>query len=115
MNGLRNRLPAAVVAGCLLAVPVPPAAVAQTDLNAVNCLDEAAGTVQRTLARDCDGKIVSEAEAANAQQKRRDYIQGVLSRSPDPLIEGLSLAGLGSGFFVAADGSVVTSHHGIAG
>jgi S1-C subfamily serine protease len=111
MNVSFNRLLTAIMAGCLLAMPNSGAAVAQSDLEPVNCLDEVAGTVQRTLARDCAGRILSEAEAATAQQKRRDYIQGVLSRSPDPQIEGLSLAGLGSGFFVAADGSVVTSHH----
>src|SRR3546814_4688137 len=35
----------------------------------------------------------------------------VLSKVPDSSMEGKSLSRLGSGFFVAEDGSVLTSHH----
>lgn len=99
---------------CLLIVG-GDVALAQNGHATVNCLDEAAGTVQKTLAADCRGKSVSDEEADTLRQKRRAYIQGVLERPTNAGVKGLRLAGLGSGFFIAADGSVVTSHHVIDG
>ena len=95
-----------VALAALLAAP----ALAQTAHEAVNCLDESRGTIHKTLAADCAGRLVSDEEAASFREQRRDYIRKVLSQAPFPEIAGKSLAGLGSGFFIAADGSVVTSH-----
>lgn len=88
-----------------------PAATAEDGHATVNCFDESLGTVHRTLASDCRGRPVSGDEAASIRQQRRDYIQKVLAKPPHPDVAGMQLAGLGSGFFVAPDGSVVTSHH----
>lgn len=111
-SALLNSLWTGVLACVVIAAG--DAALAQNGHATVNCLDEAAGTVQTTLAGDCRGKAVSDEEAAILRQKRQAYIQGVLARPTNAGVQGLRLAGLGSGFFIAADGSVVTSHHVIA-
>ena len=90
---------------------LPAPAAAQAGHAAVNCLDENHGTVHETLAGDCRGRIVSDEEAAPFRQDRRDYIRKALSNSPFPEMAGKRLVGLGSGFFIAEDGSVATSHH----
>lgn len=77
----------------------------------VQCYNEALGTVQATLASDCKDRVVGEEEAAAIRKKRRAYIQKVLSGPPGSPVQGKQLAGTGSGFFVAEDGSVVTSRH----
>jgi hypothetical protein len=90
------------------------AALAQAGHEVVNCFDAALGTVQKTLAGDCSGEVITDDEAAAVRQERRDYIQKILSKAPHPDVRGKQLASLGSGFFVAGDGSVVTSHHVVA-
>jgi len=97
------------VAARVATLPAP--AAAQAALDAVNCLDERHGTLHTTLADDCGGRIVSDEEAAAFRQQRRDYIRKVLSSAPFPEMEGKSLVGLGSGFFIAQDGTVATSYH----
>ncbi len=96
-------------AGFLMALAVTTPTPASAS-DAVQCYNEALGTVQETLASDCAGRIVTRDEAATLRKERRDYIQKVLTGPPGG-IQGKQLAGLGSGFFVAADGSVITSHH----
>ncbi|HEY9548631.1 MAG TPA: serine protease [Kiloniellaceae bacterium] len=89
----------------------PAPATAGDGHTVVHCLDDNLGTVRKTLATDCKGRAVTEEEAAAVKNQRRDYIQKVLSKVPDSSMEGKSLSRLGSGFFVAEDGSVLTSHH----
>jgi S1-C subfamily serine protease len=81
----------------------------------VNCHDKTRGTVQETLSGDCHGSVVSNEVAAAIKAERRAYIQGVLSKPGGSKVQGKRLAGSGSGFFVAADGSVITNHHVIDG
>lgn len=85
-------------------------AAAPAGAAAVQCYNESLGTVQETLADDCKGRIVSAEEAERLRKKRRNYIRKALT-SPSSKVPGKRLTGLGSGFFVAADGSVVTSRH----
>lgn len=103
-------LAAATLAALMLGI-INTAASAQDASARVNCYNETLGTVQTTLASACDGRSVTDSEAAAIRAARRDYIQRVLAKAPNRKIEGRRLAGLGSGFFVAADGSVVTSNH----
>lgn len=77
----------------------------------VHCFDDNLGTVRKTLAADCAGRAITEEEAAAVKNQRRDYIQKVLSKVPHSSMEGKRLTRLGSGFFVADNGSVLTSHH----
>lgn len=90
----------------LVQAPMPTAAE-----SAVQCYHAARGIVQQTLASDCKGEVVSEERAEALRKQRREYIQKVLSKPAKSQVPGKRLAGLGSGFFVARDGSVVTSHH----
>ena len=80
----------------------------------MNCHDEASDTVQTKLSGDCKGKVVSDAEAAVIKERRKAYIKRALNKKPAPATVGKRLQGAGSGFFVAADGSLVTNHHVIA-
>jgi len=86
-------------------------ATAQNGHQSVNCANDQVGTVQRTLAEDCVGRVVTDEEAAEIRQQRRDYVRNALSRSELPGVAGKRLSGLGSGFFVANDGAAVTSNH----
>lgn len=76
--------------------------------DAVNCYNETLETIRKTRPADCRGKVVGDAEAEAIKQKRREYIKGVLSTPAAIDLEGKHLAGSGSGFFVAADGSLIT-------
>lgn len=77
----------------------------------VNCFDPALGTVQETLAGDCEGAVVSDDAAARIKRERREKVRRMLEEPSEPRIEGRSLAGIGSGFFVAANGSLLTNNH----
>ncbi len=77
----------------------------------VNCFDPALGTVQETLAGDCEGAVVSDDEAARIKRERREKVRRMLEEPSEPRVEGRRLAGIGSGFFVAANGSLLTNNH----
>lgn len=77
----------------------------------VNCHDEALGTVQKTLARDCNGRIVGDTEAEAIREKRRERIRRALAKPSRPQFQGHRLKSVGSGFFVATDGALLTNHH----
>ena len=99
----------------LLWVLVPAPVLAQGGYEIVHCLDEHLGNVQKTLASDCEGRAIAADEAAARRDQRRDYIQKVLSKAPDPRLQDKTLTRVGSGFFIADDGSVLTSHHIVEG
>ncbi|MEQ9609348.1 MAG: serine protease [Kiloniellaceae bacterium] len=104
-------LATAVTSAVLLLAAGGPEAAAQPPTAPVNCAVDRLGTVQQTTAADCHGRIVSDEEAEDFREQRRTYIQRVLSRKTEIPIAGKRLTGIGSGFFVAADGSVVTNGH----
>jgi serine protease Do len=100
-----------LAAAVLLGAVAPSPAIAQNGHVVVNCLDPDLGTVQKTLASDCKGQAITEDEAEAARSERRSYVQKALSKVPDSSLTGMHLASIGSGFFIAEDGSVLTSHH----
>lgn len=102
----------AALAACCL--PLLPAAAAEPGA-AVQCYNEALGTVQETLAHDCQGEIIGQEEAKALRKQRRKYIQNILSSPSASKVPGKRLVGSGSGFFVSANGTVVTNHHVIDG
>lgn len=108
-------LPAAGILAVALFGVMSPSATAQTGHTLVNCFEESLGTVHKTLVGDCKGRVVTDEEAAAIHKQRRDYIQKVLSKPIDSKLQDKRLVGLGSGFFVAADGSIITSHHVVDG
>lgn len=95
----------------LVMTTFPRSAAAAEGPLVVNCHDERLGTVQQTLSGDCKGRVVSNSEAEAIREQRRERIRRTLEKPKRPQIQGRRLAGVGSGFFVSADGSVVTNHH----
>lgn len=84
-----------------------PAASAQNKV--VHCYEPDRAVVQTRMVDDCQGKIVTEAEAKRLKAKlRRDRIKRAMQpksrRHQGP-------RGHGTGFFVTDDGMVVTNHH----
>ncbi len=77
----------------------------------VNCFDETSDIVETTLIGNCDGTIVTDEKAEEIRNHRRDYIRRVLSRPAGFAVAGKRLASIGSGFFVADDGSLLTNNH----
>ena len=61
---------------------------------------------------ECESAMADD-DAANAEQRRKRYIKCVLSKSADKSstmdLRGKQLARVGSGFFVATDGTLVTN------
>lgn len=100
-----------ILVAMLLGSAAPSLAAAQGGHVLVHCLDADLGTVQETLASDCKGRAITEDEAKVFRSQRRSYIQKVLSKVPDSTLEGKHLTSIGSGFFIAEDGSVLTSQH----
>src|SRR3546814_8200646 len=70
---------------------------------------------KRIPAKDCKGRAISAAEAAEVRKRRQEYIHKVLAKAPHSDVEGKRLERVGFGFFVAEDGSVLTSHHVVDG
>lgn len=87
--------------------------VAQTGDGLVWCHDVDRSLVTRKPAWRCIGKVITEAEAKKIQLERVRRIRGLIKK-PKPLFEGLNLRGTGSGFFVNANGAILTNWHVIA-
>ena len=73
----------------------------------VLCHDPERDSVSRLRSYDCDGRIVSEEEAAAIEKRRRDYVRRAVNSAkqksrPD---------GIGTGFFVSGNGDVLTNRH----
>lgn len=112
MNAENAGLWAAVL---LVAVLSAGTAEAAGSTDVVNCYDETWGTVQETLASDCKGRVVDDAEADAIRRKRSDYIRQVLNKPSGSKVQGRRLVSVGSGFFIAKDGTLVTNHHVVDG
>lgn len=90
----------------LLALAASFPAAAQTVL----CHDPARDLVVRTLPYDCKGVVVDEAEAARVRERRAARVRQAIKPQP-PAYEDTRLGGSGTGFFVSADGALLTNHH----
>ncbi len=80
----------------------------------VNCYDSKRDQVQVTLKSDCKGDAISDAEAAAVKQRRIDRIRKKLNNQAKPLAPGKRLISIGTGFFVAPGGMILTNNHVIA-
>ncbi len=96
-----------VISLVFLAFAAAPAA-AQTET--VFCHDVARDMVVRTTAYDCKGVVVDEAEAARIRERRAARVRRAIKEEP-PAYEDTRIGGSGTGFFVAADGTLLTNHH----
>jgi serine protease Do len=104
-----------LIAVLILAVPAlaPRAAFAQAGAM-VWCHDPARSLVRQTAPGDCDGQVVDAAEAARIKAERIDRIRRRM-QGKAPAVRGARRRGSGTGFFVTADGHVVTNNHVIDG
>ena len=115
MKTMPAKFPRSAALAALLLVSAASAAAAQGGAALVNCADDNLGTVHATPPALCEGRVVSDEEAETLREQRRDYIRKVLARTKEDPVLGKHLAGLGSGFFVSNDGSVITSRHVVEG
>lgn len=79
--------------------------------NVVYCYNEALDLVQNTAPSQCNGRIIDAKEAEEVKRRRLDRMRGAVSRPAPEVAPGKKLTGTGSGFFVAADGRLVTNNH----
>lgn len=107
MARLTMRLIIAVAFAAVLAA----AADVRADPLIVNCFEAARNIVQKTRRGDCRGTIVSESEAEEIRASRRDYLRRAYEERPASYGEGNRLKGIGTGFFVSKDGTLVTNGH----
>ena len=77
----------------------------------VNCYDAKHELVSRTMAGRCDGVVVSDQEAADIRTRRVGRMQQVIQNAKAPLVPDRRLASLGTGFFVSAEGHLLTNNH----
>ena len=89
------------------AVQVQPA----TASALVNCHDEARGMVSRVRADNCQGRQVSDAQAAAIRDRRRSYVKESFDANLNPTVPGKRLASIGAGFFVDTAGALLTNAH----
>lgn len=81
--------------------------------SVVYCHDVARQTVSRMLAHKCEGEVVNEARAAEIKAARIQRMQRALKGGPPPLVPDRELVSVGTGFFVAADGKLLTNKHNV--
>lgn len=83
--------------------------------NVVYCYNEALDLVQNTAPAQCTGRIISFEEAEAVKRRRVDRMRGAVNRPAQQIAPGKKLTGTGSGFFVTANGRLVTNNHVIDG
>ncbi len=101
------------IAAPLIAVLASSGASADGDRIAW-CLDVARDLVTRRAPDACAGRIVDDAEAAGVRARRLQRIRRGLDGHRQA-VPGRRMGASGTGFFVAADGTLVTSAHVVAG
>jgi len=94
----------------ILAAPLCLAALSNTAAGAVvQCYDKARGIIQPRLEEQCRGQILDDAEAARIKARlRRDRIKRAMRPKSE---REIGPRRHGTGFFVSADGKVVTNNH----
>jgi S1-C subfamily serine protease len=102
-----------VFAAILAALAAPTAAQTTTESSGpvVECFDKARGTVNRMLATDCQGKVVSEDEAKTIREQRTQAIQRSMQGRSQPVFTDKRMVSVGTGFFVSDGGRIMTNRH----
>jgi serine protease Do len=77
----------------------------------VQCYDQARGTVNRILAADCEGTVISDAEAKTVREQRVHAIQRAIQGRNQPIFTNKRMVSIGTGFFVSDGGRIVTNRH----
>jgi serine protease Do len=113
---LRLAIAAAVLLS-VLALAISPAAAdpAAPPPTIVYCYDRARDVVAQVRAVECQGTIVSEAEAQAVMDRRDRQVREAVRAQPQIGHEGLRLSKLGTAFYVDETGKLVTNDHVIEG
>ncbi|HEX2114842.1 MAG TPA: serine protease [Alphaproteobacteria bacterium] len=77
----------------------------------VHCHDKERGTVSRVLAAECEGTPITEAEAQKIRAQRVQSIQRAIKGREQPIFTDKRMVSVGTGFFVADGGRIVTNRH----
>jgi S1-C subfamily serine protease len=113
MSRARRGLSAA--AFLLLAAAGPalaqPAGASGSSGPVVHCHDKSRGTVSRIMATDCHGEVISEAEAQKIRAQRVQSIQRAIQGREQPIFTDKRMVSVGTGFFVADGGRIITNRH----
>lgn len=108
----RTLIFAAVAAGSFAC---PAAAQDQQDrLKVVNCLDADRNLIRRVPLWRCKGEVVSDERAAEVKASRVRRAKGKMEPK-EALYPGLRMVASGSGFFVSAEGHLLTNNHVVDG
>jgi S1-C subfamily serine protease len=99
-----------VVRNLFLLVPLLLAAPAAGQ-PVVNCYDAGRELVSRTMAGRCEGVVVSDEEAADIRARRIVRMQQAIQNPKALLVPNRRLASIGTGFFVTAEGHLLTNNH----
>ncbi|NKN33364.1 S1 family peptidase [Marichromatium bheemlicum] len=104
--------PAPLILAVTLLVLHPLLPVSPTSASTlVNCYDAEREMVVRTRQQDCQGRAVSDAEAAQIRARRRAYVRDSLEVNSTPRVLGRRLERIGAGFFVDPAGHLLTNAH----
>lgn len=108
-------LRAGMLAAILAALAGPgiaqTAGPAESSGPVVQCFDKARGTVNRMLASDCQGTVVSDEEAKTIRAQRTLAIQRSIQGHSQPVFTDKRMVSIGTGFFVSDGGRIVTNRH----
>ena len=110
-----NRIVFAAIAaaGAWLGEPLPATAqpTLPPDRPYVFCYDQARDAVNVLLAAECRGEIVSAESARDVHERRDRRVLDSIERRPSLDLRNKRLAAVGTGFFISADGAILTNHH----
>lgn len=109
--GLVAAVAATLALGSASAGAQQSAPAAEGTSPVVQCYDESRNAVARVLASECDGKVVSDEEAKSIRGQRAQAIQRAIKGREQPIFTDKRMVSVGTGFFVADGGRVVTNRH----
>jgi len=84
---------------------------ATADDAVVYCFDRARDVVTVVVAGQCRGDVITREQAEEVRARRASRVLDAMKATRRPIIRDRKRIGLGSGFFVATDGQVITNYH----